>query len=74
MEWPSLSQNLNIIEAVWDFLDNKKLEKQPTTAEVLWDVLRDVWNMPNNFLQKLQDNFPHRINAVLKEKESHTKY
>ena len=53
----------------------KKLEKQPTTAEVLWDVLCDAWNnIPSNFPQKLQDSIPHRINAVLREKGSHTKY
>ena len=57
MEWPPQSPDLNIIEAVWDYLDRKKLEKQPTTAEVLWDVLRDAWNnIPSNFLHKLQDS------------------
>ena len=57
MEWPPQSPDLNIIEAVWDHLDRKKLEKQPTTAEVLWDVLRDAWNnIPSNFLHKLQDS------------------
>ena len=75
MEWPPLSPDLNIIEVVWDYLDRKKLEKQPTTAEALWDVPCDAWNnIPSNFLQKLQDSIPHRINAVLKEKGSHTKY
>ena len=75
MAWPPRSPDLNIIETVWDYLDKKKLEKQPTTAEVLWDVLRDVWNnIPSNFLLKLQDSIPHRINAALKDKGSHTKY
>ena len=75
MQWPPQSSDLKIIEAVWDYLDRKKLEKLSTTAEVLWDVLRDSWNnIPSNFLQKLQDSMPHRINAVLKEKGSHTKY
>ena len=75
MVWPPQSPDLNIIEAVWDYMDRKKLEKQPTTAEELWDVLRDAWNnIPGNFLEKLQDSIPHRIDAVLKEKGSHTKY
>ena len=75
MEWPPPSLDLNIIETVWDYLDRKKVEKQPTTAEELWDVLRDTWNnIPGDFLQKLQDSIPHRIDAVLKEKGSHTKY
>ena len=70
MEWPPQSPDLNIIEAVWDYLDRMQLEKQPTTAEELWDVLRDVWNnIPGNVLQKLQDSIPQRIDAVLKERE-----
>ena len=44
MEWPPQSPDLNIIEAVWDYLDRKKLEKQPTTADELWDVFCDAWN------------------------------
>ena len=75
MEWPPQSPDLNIIVAVWDYLDRKKLEKQPTTAKQLWDVFRDAWNnIPGNFLQKLQDCIPHRIDAVLKEKGGHTKH
>ena len=75
MKWPPQSPDLNIIKAVWDYLDRKKLEKQPTTAEELWDVLRDVWNnIPVDFLPKLQDSIPHRTDAVLKEKGSQTKY
>ena len=42
MEWPPQSPDLNIIEAVWDYLERKKLEKQPTTEEVLWHVLSDA--------------------------------
>ena len=75
MEWPPRRPDLNIIEAVWDYLDRRKLEKQPTTAEELWDVLRDAWNnIPVDFLQKVQDSISHRIDAVFKEKGSHTKY
>ena len=75
MEWPPQSPDLNIIEAVWNYLDRKKQENQPTTSEELWDVLRDAWNnIPGDFLQKLQDSIPYRIDVVLKEKGSHTKY
>ena len=53
MEWPPQSpeHNLNINEAVWNHLDRKKLEKQPTTAEELWDALLNAWNnIPGDFL------------------------
>ena len=36
MEWPPQSPDLNIIEAIWDHLDRKKIEKQPKSQEELW--------------------------------------
>ena len=53
MEWPPQSPDLNIIEAVWDYLERKKLEKQPTTEEVLWHVLSDAWNNKTVFFIEL---------------------
>jgi len=37
---PSLSQDLNIIEAVWDHLDRERNKRQPISKEELWDVLQ----------------------------------
>uniref|UniRef100_A0AAZ3S0K8 Tc1-like transposase DDE domain-containing protein n=1 Tax=Oncorhynchus tshawytscha TaxID=74940 RepID=A0AAZ3S0K8_ONCTS len=42
MTWPPQSSNLNPIEMVWDELDQVK-EKQPTSAQHMWELLQDCW-------------------------------
>ena len=43
MTWPPQSPNLNPIEMVWDELDSRVKEKQPTTAKRMWELLQDSW-------------------------------
>ena len=75
LDWPPQSPDLNIIEAVWDYLDREKNKKQPTSKDQLWRVLKEAWdNIPEDYLQKLQQSLPKRIAAVIKSKGGHTKY
>ena len=41
--WPPQSPDLNPIEMVWDELDHRVKEKQPTSAEHMWELLQDCW-------------------------------
>uniref|UniRef100_A0AAZ3NQG7 Tc1-like transposase DDE domain-containing protein n=1 Tax=Oncorhynchus tshawytscha TaxID=74940 RepID=A0AAZ3NQG7_ONCTS len=41
MAWPTQSPNLNPIEMVWHELDCRLKEKQPTSAEHMWELLQD---------------------------------
>ena len=43
MTWPPQSPNLNPIEMVWDELDRRVKEKQPTSAQNMWEILQDCW-------------------------------
>ncbi|CDQ70919.1 unnamed protein product [Oncorhynchus mykiss] len=43
MTWPPQSPNLNPIEMVWDELDRRVKEKQPTSAQLMWELLQDCW-------------------------------
>ena len=43
MTWPPLSPDLNPIKMVWDELNRKVKEKQPTSAEHMWEILQDCW-------------------------------
>ena len=41
MTWPLQSLDLNQIEMVWDESDHRVKEKQPTSAQHLWELLQD---------------------------------
>jgi transposase len=46
--WPPPSPDLNPIEIVWDELDHRVKEKQPTSAQHMWELLQDCWkNIPH---------------------------
>jgi hypothetical protein len=42
MTWPQQSPDVNLIEMVWDELDCRVKEKQPTNA-LMWELLQDCW-------------------------------
>ena len=45
MDWPPQSPDLNPIEMVWDELDHRVKEKQPTSAQHMWESLQDCWKI-----------------------------
>ena len=42
MTWLPQSSDFNPIEMVWDELDRRVKEKQPTSAQHMWE-LQDCW-------------------------------
>jgi hypothetical protein len=45
MTWPPQSPNLNPIEMFWDELVRWVKEKQPTSAQHIWELLQDCWKI-----------------------------
>jgi hypothetical protein len=43
MIWPPQLPNLNPIEMVWYELYCRVNEKQPTSAQHMWELLQDFW-------------------------------
>uniref|UniRef100_A0AAZ3R7L3 Tc1-like transposase DDE domain-containing protein n=1 Tax=Oncorhynchus tshawytscha TaxID=74940 RepID=A0AAZ3R7L3_ONCTS len=43
MTWSPQSPDLNPIEMVWDELDRRVNEKQPTSAQHMWELLQGCW-------------------------------
>ena len=75
MKWSPQSPDLNIIESLWDYLDQRKATKQPKSNGHLCQFLQDAWdNILLDYINKLQLSISKRINAVLAAKGRHTKY
>jgi hypothetical protein len=69
MTWPPQSPDLNPIEMVWDELDCRGKEKQPTTAQNMWQLLQDCWKSnPGDYLMKLVERMARLCKALIKEK------
>ena len=43
MTWPPQSHDLNPVAMVWDELDCRVKEKQPISAQHMWELLQDCW-------------------------------
>ena len=70
MTEPPQSPDLNPIEMVWDELDDRRVkERQPTSAQYMWELLQDCWkSIPSDYLMKLVERMPRVCKAVIKAK------
>jgi transposase len=41
MTWPPKSPNLNPIKKVWDEMERRVKDKQPISAQLMWELLQD---------------------------------
>ena len=74
LNWSAQSPDMNIIEQVWTYMEKVTLHF-PVNLQQLWEVLQDIWrNIPVDFIQRLYDSVPRRVNEVCKAKAFHTKY
>lgn len=77
LDWPSQSPDLNPIEHLWNEVD-RQLRKLPTkisSKEVLWECIEEVWNnIDPEFLKKLVETMPERVNDVIRAKGGYTRW
>ena len=74
MTWPPQSPDLNPNERVWDELDGRVKEKQPTSAQHMCELLQDCSkSIPGDYLMKLVERMPRVCKAVIKAKGSYLK-
>jgi hypothetical protein len=54
---------------VWEELDCRVKDKQPTSGQHIWELLQDCWkSIPGDYLMKLIERMPSVCGAVIKAK------
>lgn len=75
METPPQSPDINPIENLWDHLDRKVREREIRNKNDLIIALQEEWTkISPDVTQNLVDSIPRRLEAIIKNKGSHTKY
>lgn len=76
-DWQPQSPDMNIIEHVWDYLDNcvHSRPHPPHNLDELWKVLEEEWyKIPKEYIDKLYKSLPKRVKAVIEAKGGNTAY
>ena len=74
-EWPSQSPDLNPIENLWSYLDWTLRDRNCGNLEELWEALQEGWYALDwEYLTKLADSMPRRLQAVIDNDGYPTKY
>jgi transposase len=75
LPWPSKSPDINIIEDVWSHIKYHLRGRIFETEEELWEELRNQWNgISQEWIRRLYDSLPARIEAVIAAEGGNTKY
>jgi hypothetical protein len=77
LDWPPNSPDMNPIENCWDYLDRRVCTRSPlpTNVNALWDALVEEWGqIEDEYIEKLFESMPRRVQALLKAKGGPTKH
>lgn len=75
LPWPANSPDLNPIEHLWDEIDRKVPSSSRKNKTMFKAAIEDAWNnIPLEFLQKLVNSVPTRLESVWKASGGHTRY
>lgn len=75
LPWPSQSPDLNPIENLWHMMDWHMRDRRPQNELELYETCQEVWNILDiDYLRRLVDSMPARIEAVFAVNGGITKY
>lgn len=77
LPWPSCSPDLNPIEHVWNYVDDRIREREilPTNLAELLLAIQDEWyKVSLDYIRSLIESMPRRIQAVSHARGGYTKY
>jgi hypothetical protein len=74
-EWPPQSPDLNIIENIWDFIDQKIPQNKRYKLPEFRDAIANTWrNTPQELIDNLISSIPKRLQEVIDNKGGNTSY
>ena len=66
---------MNIIEHVWGRMKEEAWKMKPNNLDELWEACKTAYfAIPVDFINKLYESLPNRMDAVLQAHRSHTRY
>lgn len=77
LRWAPSSPDMSIIEHAWEELDRRVRARVvlPKNEDELWEALKEEWeNLGMDYINRLYDSMPHRVQALHKAKGKYTKY
>lgn len=75
MRWPAHSPDMNIIESVWAHIMVKLRRNPPNTLDELRQRLQLHWGeITPNYLERLYEQLPRRVQALIRGRGYPTKY
>ena len=73
--WPGNSPDLNPIENLWSQMKHLQRTKRATSKEAIKKIVRKVCNaIAPEYLEKLYESLPRRMQAVIESGGAHMKY
>lgn len=73
-DWPAQSPDMNIIEHMWGRMKEEAWKMIPKNIDELWKACTAFFAIPDDFINKLYESLPNRMDAVLQAHGSHTRY
>ena len=74
-DWSAQSPDMNIIEHVWGRMKEETWKMKPKNLDELWEACKTAFfAIPDDFINKLYESLPNRMDAVLQAHGSHSRY
>lgn len=75
LPWPAQSPDMNPIEHLWQYLDDKISKSQRNNLNNFKNAIIETWNsIPSDYLEKLVSSMANRLNELYNAKGGPTRY